>query len=85
MRKAGGNFKEKFREHGGLDAVFDVTRQCHLNMKVRALHGLNLFIPQPCCICEPLYRRYKNGSKGRKFLQYSFKEGHLKISFGWNA
>ncbi|KAL8112997.1 hypothetical protein AgCh_020350 [Apium graveolens] len=33
VRKAGGNFKEKFREHGGLDAVFDVTRQCHLNMK----------------------------------------------------
>lgn len=44
VRKAGSNFKEKFREHGGLDAVFDVTRQCHLNMKVRALHGLNLFI-----------------------------------------
>lgn len=44
VRKAGGNFKEKFREHGGLDAVFDVTRQCHLNMKVQACHDLNCVI-----------------------------------------
>lgn len=36
VRKTGGNFKEKFREHGGLDAVFDVTRHCHSNVEVRA-------------------------------------------------
>ncbi|KAI4299360.1 hypothetical protein L6164_032827 [Bauhinia variegata] len=29
VRKAGGNFKEKLREHGGLDAVFEVTMTCH--------------------------------------------------------
>ncbi|XP_059292098.1 wings apart-like protein 2 [Lycium ferocissimum] len=29
MRKSGGNFKEKLRELGGLDAVFVVARSCH--------------------------------------------------------
>ncbi|KAK4347128.1 hypothetical protein RND71_033467 [Anisodus tanguticus] len=29
MRKIGGNFKEKLRELGGLDAVFAVSRSCH--------------------------------------------------------
>ncbi|XP_047328514.1 wings apart-like protein 2 [Impatiens glandulifera] len=28
-RKSGGNFKEKLREFGGLDAVFEITRDCH--------------------------------------------------------
>lgn len=36
VRKTGGNFKEKFREHGGLDVVFDVARTCHSNMEVWA-------------------------------------------------
>lgn len=29
VRKSGGNFKEKLREHGGLDAVIDIIRECH--------------------------------------------------------
>ncbi|KAA8519823.1 hypothetical protein F0562_014087 [Nyssa sinensis] len=33
IRKTGGNFKEKLRELGGLDAVFEVTRNCHTNME----------------------------------------------------
>ncbi|XP_051133953.1 wings apart-like protein 2 [Andrographis paniculata] len=28
-RKSGANFKEKLREFGGLDAVFEVARKCH--------------------------------------------------------
>ncbi|XP_059671097.1 wings apart-like protein 2 [Cornus florida] len=33
VRKTGGNFKEKLRELGGLDAVFEVTRNCHSIME----------------------------------------------------
>ncbi|KAK4493160.1 hypothetical protein RD792_017985 [Penstemon davidsonii] len=33
LRKTGGNFKEKFREFGGLDAVFEVARECHSTME----------------------------------------------------
>ncbi|WJX46174.1 hypothetical protein P8452_32999 [Trifolium repens] len=33
VRKTGGNFKEKLREHGGLDAVFDITMNCHSDLK----------------------------------------------------
>ncbi|KAL5150522.1 Wings apart-like [Glycine soja] len=33
VRKAGGNFKEKLREHGGLDAVFEVTMTCHSDLE----------------------------------------------------
>ncbi|KAL8248194.1 hypothetical protein R6Q59_005062 [Mikania micrantha] len=29
VRKMGGNFKERLREHGGLDAVIDIIRECH--------------------------------------------------------
>ncbi|XP_021902267.1 uncharacterized protein LOC110817858 [Carica papaya] len=29
VRKTGGNFKEKLREHGGLDAVFEIAMNCH--------------------------------------------------------
>nr|GEV69890.1 putative WAPL (Wings apart-like protein regulation of heterochromatin) protein [Tanacetum cinerariifolium] len=29
VRKMGGNFKEKLREHGGLDAVIEIIRECH--------------------------------------------------------
>ncbi|XP_038689899.1 wings apart-like protein 1 isoform X2 [Tripterygium wilfordii] len=29
VRKTGGNFKEKLRELGGLDAVFEVAMECH--------------------------------------------------------
>ncbi|CAH1448444.1 unnamed protein product [Lactuca virosa] len=29
VRKSGGNFKEKLREYGGLDAVIDIIRECH--------------------------------------------------------
>lgn len=34
IRKTGGNFKEKLRELGGLDAVFEVAKDCHSNMEV---------------------------------------------------
>lgn len=34
VRKTGGNFKEKLRELGGLDAVFEVTVNCHSVMEV---------------------------------------------------
>ncbi|WCJ26997.1 WAPL (Wings apart-like protein regulation of heterochromatin) protein [Euphorbia peplus] len=33
VRKTGGNFKEKFRELGGLDAVFEVVMNCHSVME----------------------------------------------------
>ncbi|KAL9355517.1 hypothetical protein Peur_053487 [Populus x canadensis] len=33
VRKTGGNFKEKLRELGGLDAVFEVIMNCHSVMK----------------------------------------------------
>ncbi|CAJ1936428.1 unnamed protein product [Sphenostylis stenocarpa] len=33
VRKTGGNFKEKLREHGGLDAVFEVTTDCHSDLE----------------------------------------------------
>ncbi|KAG8365477.1 hypothetical protein BUALT_Bualt18G0108800 [Buddleja alternifolia] len=33
IRKSGGNFKEKLREFGGLDAVFEVARKCHSIME----------------------------------------------------
>uniref|UniRef100_A0A5B6ZSB7 Wings apart-like protein C-terminal domain-containing protein n=1 Tax=Davidia involucrata TaxID=16924 RepID=A0A5B6ZSB7_DAVIN len=33
VRKTGGNFKEKLRELGGLDAVFEVARKCHTTME----------------------------------------------------
>ncbi|PRQ28891.1 putative wing apart-like protein [Rosa chinensis] len=33
VRKAGGNFKEKLRELGGLDAVFEVSMTCHSEME----------------------------------------------------
>lgn len=34
VRKTGGNFKEKLRELGGLDAVFEVVMNCHSDMEV---------------------------------------------------
>ncbi|KAH6790562.1 WAPL apart-like protein regulation of protein [Perilla frutescens var. frutescens] len=33
VRKMGGNFKEKLREFGGLNAVFEVARNCHSTME----------------------------------------------------
>ncbi|KAK8481324.1 hypothetical protein V6N11_047219 [Hibiscus sabdariffa] len=33
VRKTGGNFKEKLRERGGLDAVFEVAMECHSVME----------------------------------------------------
>ncbi|XP_050367751.1 wings apart-like protein 2 [Argentina anserina] len=33
VRQAGGNFKEKLRELGGLDAVFEVSMSCHSKME----------------------------------------------------
>lgn len=33
VRKTGGNFKEKLREYGGLDAVIDIIRECHAVME----------------------------------------------------
>ncbi|XP_075666383.1 wings apart-like protein 1 [Castanea sativa] len=35
VRKTGGNFKEKLRELGGLDAVFEVAMNCHSNLEGR--------------------------------------------------
>lgn len=34
IRKTGGDFKEKLRELGGLDSVFEVANDCHSNMEV---------------------------------------------------
>lgn len=34
VRKSGSNFKEKLRELGGLDAVFEVSVSCHSDMEV---------------------------------------------------
>ncbi|KAJ9690405.1 hypothetical protein PVL29_012853 [Vitis rotundifolia] len=39
VRKTGGNFKEKFREFGGLDAVFDVAMNCHSTLEGWLKHG----------------------------------------------
>ncbi|KAL5575456.1 hypothetical protein UlMin_017155 [Ulmus minor] len=33
VRKSGGNFKEKLRELGGLDAIFEVAMKCHSDME----------------------------------------------------
>ncbi|KAK8658522.1 hypothetical protein V6N13_036725 [Hibiscus sabdariffa] len=33
LRKTGGNFKEKLRELGGLDDVFEVAMECHSIME----------------------------------------------------
>ncbi|XP_020247233.1 uncharacterized protein LOC109824990 isoform X2 [Asparagus officinalis] len=33
VRKARGNFKERLREYGGLDAIFDVVISCHSTME----------------------------------------------------
>ncbi|KAK6154710.1 hypothetical protein DH2020_008958 [Rehmannia glutinosa] len=33
LRKTGGKFKEKLREFGGIDAVFEVARKCHSVME----------------------------------------------------
>jgi hypothetical protein len=33
MRRSGGDFKEKFRDHGGLDAVVEVAKNCHSVME----------------------------------------------------
>ncbi|KAG6694604.1 hypothetical protein I3843_09G057200 [Carya illinoinensis] len=38
-RKTGGNFKEKLRELGGLDAVFEVIMNCHSDMEGWMNHG----------------------------------------------
>ncbi|EOY28305.1 WAPL protein, putative isoform 1 [Theobroma cacao] len=40
VRKTGGNFKEKLRELGGLDAVFEVAMECHSVMEVRVKQSL---------------------------------------------
>ncbi|THG15258.1 hypothetical protein TEA_029700 [Camellia sinensis var. sinensis] len=42
VRKTGGNFKEKLRELGGLDAVFEVSRNCHSVMEVSWLEQSSL-------------------------------------------
>lgn len=39
VRKTGGNFKEKFREFGGLDAVFEVAMNCHSTLEGWLKHG----------------------------------------------
>lgn len=36
VKKTGGNFKEKLRDLGGLDVVFDVAVNCHSTMEVWA-------------------------------------------------
>ncbi|KAM6550285.1 hypothetical protein CsatB_000093 [Cannabis sativa] len=40
VRKTGGNFKEKMRELGGLDAVFEVAMTCHSDMESWMEDGL---------------------------------------------
>ncbi|XP_062096625.1 wings apart-like protein 2 [Humulus lupulus] len=40
VRKSGGNFKEKLRELGGLDAVFEVAMDCHSDMESWMQDGL---------------------------------------------
>ncbi|RXH88562.1 hypothetical protein DVH24_000161, partial [Malus domestica] len=47
VRKLGGNFKEKLRELVGLDAVFEVTMDCHSNMELKG--NIRVF-----CRCRPL-------------------------------
>ncbi|EEF43242.1 conserved hypothetical protein [Ricinus communis] len=39
VRKTGGNFKEKLRELGGLDAIFEVAVHCHSTMESWTGHG----------------------------------------------
>ncbi|XP_034698006.1 uncharacterized protein LOC117923697 [Vitis riparia] len=39
VRKTGGNFKEKFREFGGLDAVFEVAMNSHSTLEGWLKHG----------------------------------------------
>ncbi|KAM7254790.1 hypothetical protein ACFE04_020031 [Oxalis oulophora] len=34
IKKTGGNFKEKLRQHGGLDAIFEVALKCHSKLEV---------------------------------------------------
>ncbi|KAL3011061.1 hypothetical protein AAZX31_07G179100 [Glycine max] len=46
VRKAGGNFKEKLREHGGLDAVFEVTMNCHSDLETHLLGMKRKLSPQ---------------------------------------
>ena len=43
VRKAGGNFKEKLTEHGGLDAVFEVTITCHSYLDVLACMLVHIY------------------------------------------
>ncbi|KAH7529181.1 hypothetical protein FEM48_Zijuj05G0157200 [Ziziphus jujuba var. spinosa] len=52
VRKTGGNFKEKLKELGGLDAVFEVAINCHSDMEVKQGSYLsqNLF---KCAIQNP--------------------------------
>ncbi|XP_038978340.1 wings apart-like protein 1 [Phoenix dactylifera] len=38
VRRVGGNFKERLRELGGLDAIFDVLASCHSTMEVCLKH-----------------------------------------------
>ncbi|XP_068645465.1 wings apart-like protein 1 isoform X2 [Aristolochia californica] len=38
VRKVGGNFKERLRELGGLDAVFGVIADCHRTMEAQLNH-----------------------------------------------
>ncbi|XP_027347683.1 uncharacterized protein LOC113859066 isoform X2 [Abrus precatorius] len=46
VRKAGGNFKEKLREYGGLDAVFEVTLNCHSDLETHLLGMKGKLSPQ---------------------------------------
>ncbi|XP_058078033.1 wings apart-like protein 1 [Magnolia sinica] len=43
VRRVGGNFKERLRELGGLDAVFDVAASCHSVMEGWLKHGFPSF------------------------------------------
>lgn len=47
IRKAGGNFKEKLRELGGLHAVFEVARNCHFTLEVCSF--MFVIISMYCC------------------------------------
>ncbi|XLR38629.1 hypothetical protein S83_023289, partial [Arachis hypogaea] len=44
--KTGQNFKEKLRELGGLDAVFEITLKCQSDLKAHFLGLKQNLIPQ---------------------------------------
>ena len=44
VRSVGGNFKERLRKFGGLDAIFDVAVQSYSRMKVRIVLNMHGYV-----------------------------------------